>query len=91
MINSSLWDEIAKASMLVKQWMVLGDFNQFGAIADTYCGKPAPSPEGSDLLRELTGGVKSASCHLRRPGSSSLSRTDRLATLCRSVMPPGCE
>ena len=56
MINSGLWDEIAKASMLVKQWVVLGDFNQFGAICDFHCGRPAPSPEGSDLLRELTGG-----------------------------------
>ena len=55
MINSSLWDEIAKASMLVKQWVVLGDFNKFGAISNTFCGRPAPSPEGSDLLRELTG------------------------------------
>ena len=56
MINSGLWDEIAKASMLVKQWVVLGDFNQFGAIADTYCGQEAPSPQGSDLLSELMGG-----------------------------------
>jgi len=40
----------------VKQWVVLEDFNQFGAIADTFCGRPAPSPQGSDLLRELTGG-----------------------------------
>ena len=40
----------------MKQWVVLGDFHQFGAIADTYCGREAPSPQHSDLLAELTGG-----------------------------------
>jgi hypothetical protein len=66
MIDSGLWDEVAKASMIVPQWVVLGDFNQFGAIADTYCGRAAPSPQGSDLLRELTGGHRLVMCENKR-------------------------
>ena len=59
MINSSLWNEIAKAAMLVKQWVVLGDFNQFGAIADTFCGSPVTrSVEDSYLLWDLCKGTR---------------------------------
>jgi hypothetical protein len=66
LIDSGLWDEIAKASTMVPQWVVLGDFNQFGAIADTFCGREAPSPQGSDLLRELTGGHRLVMCENKR-------------------------
>jgi hypothetical protein len=66
MIGCQLWDEVSKASMIVPQWIVLGDFNQFGAINDTFCGVQAPSPQGSDLLRELTGGHRLVMCENKR-------------------------
>ena len=52
--------------MIEKQWVVLGDFHQFGAIADTYCGREAPSPQHSDLLAELTGGHRLVMTENRR-------------------------
>ena len=65
-IDAGLWDEIAKASLIVPQWIVCGDFAQFQAICDTFCGRPAPSPQGSDLLRELTGGHSLVMCENKR-------------------------
>jgi hypothetical protein len=56
-LNSHLWDEIAKAALVVPQVMCVGDPYQFGAVADTYCGSPLSiTPENSDLLLQLCGG-----------------------------------
>jgi hypothetical protein len=45
--------------MLVKQWIVLGDWHQFGAIANTYCGCPVEvQVQDSDLLYGLTQGCR---------------------------------
>ncbi len=56
MLNSHLWDEIAKAALVCPQFICLGDFKQFSACADTYAGSPVNvSLEDSDLLRQLCG------------------------------------
>ena len=57
MLNSHLWDEVAKAALVIPQRLILADFDQFGAVHDTYCGSPVTvQPEHSDLLYELVGG-----------------------------------
>jgi hypothetical protein len=59
MLDANLWNEVAKASLLVKQWVVLADWNQFGAIGNTYCGSPVEvEVEDSDLLWGLTQGCR---------------------------------
>jgi hypothetical protein len=59
MLEAGLWNEVAKASMLVKQWIVLGDWHQFGAIANTYCGCVVEvQVKDSDLLYGLTQGCR---------------------------------
>ena len=56
-LNSHLWDEVAKAALVVPQVICVGDPYQFGAVADTYCGSPLSiAPENSDLLLQLCGG-----------------------------------
>ena len=59
MLDCNLWHEVSKASLLVKQWIVLADWNQFGAIVNTYCGSPVEvEVKDSDLLWGLTQGSR---------------------------------
>jgi len=52
-----LLNEIAKFALLCPQIICIGDFHQFGAVADTFCGSPVTvSLEESDLLLQLCGG-----------------------------------
>ncbi len=56
MLNTHLWDEVAKFALLCPQILAVGDFRQFGPCADMYCGSPVTtSLEHSDLLRGLCG------------------------------------
>jgi hypothetical protein len=55
MINSHLWNLMAKAALVCTQWICMGDFRQFGAI-DSYCGCPVQvGLEESDILHQLCG------------------------------------
>jgi hypothetical protein len=59
MINSHLWDEIAKFALLCPQVICIGDFRQFGPTCDVYCGTPVRVDlERSDLLLQLCAGQR---------------------------------
>ena len=50
---------MAKASLVIPQWVVVADWNQFGAVADTWAGSPVVCEvDRSDLLWDLTQGVR---------------------------------
>ena len=57
MIDSRLWNEVAKASFLVPQWVILGDWFQFRPVCDTWAGTPVTLEAGrSHLIWDLAGG-----------------------------------
>ncbi|WP_353213255.1 AAA family ATPase [Rhodovarius sp.] len=57
MIDCRLWNEIAKASLAVGQWILIADWNQFEPIQDTWCGGPiGAKAQHSQLLRALSQG-----------------------------------
>ena len=57
-IDCALWCEIAKLLHLGITFLCCGDFKQFPAICDSWCGTPVPDDtlEHSDLLYELCDG-----------------------------------
>ena len=57
-LSCYLWNDIAKCQLVGCRFVLLGDFKQFSAICDTWCGIPVPEGalQGSDLLFELSGG-----------------------------------
>jgi len=60
-VGAYLWNDVAKARFIDDvQVVLLGDFHQLDAIADTWAGIPVPegSLERSDLLYELVGGCR---------------------------------
>ena len=54
-VDIALWTEIVKVAMLGKQFICLGDWNQFGPIGNSWKGTPIPedATEKSHLLCEL--------------------------------------
>ncbi len=51
MIDTRLWNAAAKASLVVPQWILVADWNQFQAVADTWCGTPVEREvKSSDLI-----------------------------------------
>ncbi len=59
-VSAYLWNDLAKCALAGVQWILLGDFKQFSAIMDTWCGTPVRqgAVQCSDLLHEITGGVR---------------------------------
>ena len=57
-LSCYLWNDIAKCQLAGCRSILLGDFKQFSAICDTWCGHPVPEGalQSSDLLYELSGG-----------------------------------
>ena len=59
-ISTYLWNDIGKCLHVGCRFVLLGDFKQLDAVCDTWAGCPVPQGalERSDLLYELSGGVR---------------------------------
>ena len=67
-ISSYLWNDVAKAALAGVQFLLLGDFAQLGVVLDSWAGAVVPEGafETSDLLHELSGGVRLTLTECRR-------------------------
>jgi energy-coupling factor transporter ATP-binding protein EcfA2 len=82
-INTSLWAQISKLAFCGTKFILVGDWNQFTAINDKFCGQPTDrSAENSSLLHAMAGGNV---CHL-----TVNHRSDpKIFDFCGSIVPGG--
>ena len=83
MIECSLWAMVSKLASCGTKFILVGDWNQYKAINDRWCGQPAErSAENSSLLWSMAGGNRCILTHNHRSDP-------KIFDFCASICPGG--